>query len=79
MENVSYIVFQFALNIFTDCDYFFLDTDTDFSESEALSSLQISAPAHKVCQSEPEDASGEWFSFLILMSFGLILWVLLSY
>ncbi|KAL5285602.1 add-1 family protein [Megaselia abdita] len=33
-------------------------TDTDFSESEALSSLQISAPAQKVCQSEPEDASG---------------------
>ena len=36
-----------------------LDTDTDFSESEALSSLAISAPAHKVCQSEPEDASGK--------------------
>lgn len=56
---------------------FFPDTDTDFSESEALSSMQISAPAHKVCQSEPEDASGEFVPFnlqLLLITIGVNTW-----
>lgn len=43
--------------------YIFSDTDTDFSESEGLSSLQISGPPKSAALSQSADESGlfNWF------------------
>lgn len=55
---------HYKYTLFPPC----IDTDTDFSESEPLSSMPISAPPQTkqitiataaVSQSEPEDVSGE--------------------
>lgn len=49
---------QCILSIILKSIYIFPDTDTDFSESEGLSSLQISGPPKSSAISQSADESG---------------------